>query len=381
MIEVTPLGNDLSLELINSWLKGNSHTLTQDQMNIVKRALKCCSLPLYSKLVYEEVIRWKSYTHPEQTVLELTVKGIINQMFRRIEVQHGKLLVSHGLAYLTAARNGLSEVELEDVLSLDDAVLDEIFIFWVPPVRRIPPLLWTRIRDDICCYLVEREADGVTVLSWHHRQFRQVMHDRYLKNQEDVIRTHSALADYYMGKWSKGRKKPFRYSALLAKHLKRDSSTEVEADRKISPQPLKWKTKTAHGVKVEYNLRKLSELPYHLFMSGRHTELLQQVFYNYKWLHTKLRATSLTDLLSDLALVHRAHKGHRLEMLAAALRVAGSSLKQLPNTLAAEIIGRLKNATSNRTVSTSPPLLIHQSSRPSQCSLYILFSALYLCLP
>ena len=237
------------MDLIKSWLKRSNQTLTPDQYVVVQRAFKNCSLPLYTKLVFEEVIRWKSYTHPDLTVLELTVKGIINQMMRRIEVQHGILLVSRGLAYLTAARNGLSEVELEDVLSLDDDVLDEIFTFWVPPIRRIPPLLWTRIRDDISSYLVEREADGVTVLSWHHRQFQEVMRDRYLKKPEDVISIHSSLADYYLGRWSRGRKKPFRYSALLAKQLKR--APDSEADRKISPQPLKWKTKTAQGVKVD----------------------------------------------------------------------------------------------------------------------------------
>ena len=346
------MGNQLSMDLIKLWLEGNNQTLTPYQYEIVRKALRNCSLPLYTKLVYEEVTRWKSHTPEDRIVLELTVKGIINQMFSRIEIHHGKLLVSHALSYLTAARNGLSEVELEDVLSLDDEVLDEIFTFWVPPIRRIPPLLWTRVRDDISTYLVEREADGVTVLAWYHRQFHQVMRDRYLKDHEELLRTHSALADYYMGRWSRGRKKPFRYSVVLTRRLKMTTS-DSEADRKITTQPLKWKTKTPQGtVKIQYNLRKLSELPYHLYVSERHRELLQQVFYNYKWLHTKLRATSLTELLGDLSMVHKANKGHRLEMLAAALRVAGASLRQIPNTLAVEILGRLKNApqTTNKAV-------------------------------
>lgn len=40
----------------------------------------------------------------------------------RIENQHGKLLVSHALGYLTAAKSGVSEAELEDLLSLDEKV-------------------------------------------------------------------------------------------------------------------------------------------------------------------------------------------------------------------------------------------------------------------
>ena len=44
--------------------------------------------------------------------------------------------VSHALSYLTASKNGLSDAELEDVLSLDDVVLNDVFIHWIPNTRR-----------------------------------------------------------------------------------------------------------------------------------------------------------------------------------------------------------------------------------------------------
>ena len=44
------------------------------------------------------------------------------KLFERIENQHGKILVSHALGYVTAAKGGLSEAELEDLLSLDEKV-------------------------------------------------------------------------------------------------------------------------------------------------------------------------------------------------------------------------------------------------------------------
>ena len=85
--------------------------------------------------------------------------------------QHGRILVFHALAYITASKSGLSETELEDLLSLDDRVLDDVYQYHMPPVRRIPPLLWTRIRNDLPNYLSEREADGVSVLNWYHRYY------------------------------------------------------------------------------------------------------------------------------------------------------------------------------------------------------------------
>ena len=45
-------------------------------------------------------------------------------LFEKVETKHGWPLVSHALAYVTAAKNGVSETELEDLISLDDKVLE-----------------------------------------------------------------------------------------------------------------------------------------------------------------------------------------------------------------------------------------------------------------
>ena len=102
-------------------------------------------------------------------------------LFEKVETKHGWLLVSHALAYVTAARSGLSETECEDLISLDDKVLDDIYQYHLPPVRRIPPLLFTRVRSDLPGYLSDSEADGVRVINWYHRQFKDAANDRYFK--------------------------------------------------------------------------------------------------------------------------------------------------------------------------------------------------------
>lgn len=47
---------------------------------------------------------------------------VINALFERMERYHGRVFTSHALSYLTASKSGLSDVEMEDVLSLDDEV-------------------------------------------------------------------------------------------------------------------------------------------------------------------------------------------------------------------------------------------------------------------
>ena len=60
---------------------------------------------------------------------------ILRKLFERVENKHGWMLVSHALAYLTASKNGISEPEIEDLISLDDRVLDDIYQYHLPPTR------------------------------------------------------------------------------------------------------------------------------------------------------------------------------------------------------------------------------------------------------
>lgn len=50
-------------------------------------------------------------------------------------------------------QSGLTETELEDILSCDDDVLNDVYTYWTPPVRRLPPLLLVRLKADLGQYL------------------------------------------------------------------------------------------------------------------------------------------------------------------------------------------------------------------------------------
>ena len=54
-VEVPPLNHDVSVGLVRQWLHQSGRDLTKPQLEIVNEALKHCSLPLYTSLVFEEV--------------------------------------------------------------------------------------------------------------------------------------------------------------------------------------------------------------------------------------------------------------------------------------------------------------------------------------
>ncbi|KAJ8982590.1 hypothetical protein NQ317_005062 [Molorchus minor] len=376
-IEVRALGEDLAMKVIKMWMQTAHRDLTNYQWRLVSNAIDKCSLPIFVKLVFAEICRWRSYTKSQDTYLASTVMDSIMMLFERIEKQHGRILVFHALAYITAAKSGLSESELEDLISLDDKVLDDVYQYHLPPVRRIPPLLWTRIRNDLPNYLSEREADGVSVMNWYHRQFRDAAKERYFKNMNMATYFHSMTADYFLGIWGGGKPKPFKYTEIQ-RHRFNLTDREGIADRKVPVQPLFFHSK--EGTVSRYNLRKFGELPFHLVRSRRFTDLYENVLFNYEWLHAKLSSCPLQAVLADYedACLHIDDKESKreLQLVADALRLGGAVLGQYPNMLAPQLVGRLLPEVGNN---PNIKMLLNDCDLkgPKQCSLLPLYHCLH----
>jgi len=112
-------------------------------------------------------------------------------------------------------------------------VLNDVYQYHLPPVRRMPPLVWTRVRSELKWYFTERSADGVTVICWYHRQFARVSRERYLRNVNILLATHAHLADYFLGVWGGGVLKPFEYTNQQRQRFGLDT-THGASDRKVT---------------------------------------------------------------------------------------------------------------------------------------------------
>ena len=247
----------------------------QYQLPLIKERFRNCNSPLYVRLVFDQICVWKSYTANQ--IVPKSIDECIRALFNRVENAHGKVLVSHALAYVTAAKNGLSDSEVEDLISIDETVLNDIYQYHLPPIRRIPPLLWTRIKADVPAYLSEREADGISVVFWFHRQFVQGSLERYLYDPNFKIHIHNQIADYFIGCWA-GKQKPFEYSADQMKMF-RLKTPFGQADRKVPDMPEMFINPVDNTERC--NSRKLSELPFHLIRCNRIQELYDKCLFHY----------------------------------------------------------------------------------------------------
>jgi hypothetical protein len=201
LLELERMEQSEGSRLLDTWLARAGRTLRPDQRRQVIEKFELEGLPLYLKLAFEQARLWRSDTPPERTELAIGIRGVIRtNLFARLaaEDQHGATLVARSLGYLAAAKNGLSEDELLDVLSGDVEVVADFRRRSPnsPVVDWLPWIVWSRLYFDLEPYLSERAADGAPLLSFYHRQLREVVEEEFLAGDAGPER-HRQLAAYF----------------------------------------------------------------------------------------------------------------------------------------------------------------------------------------
>jgi len=75
------------------------------------RAVLACPWPLYVRVLMKEAVTWRSSLDVSQIVLPNSVEAAINGLLDHVEQRLGVVFVSHTLTFITAAHNGLCEVD------------------------------------------------------------------------------------------------------------------------------------------------------------------------------------------------------------------------------------------------------------------------------
>lgn len=187
-------------DLLGFWLRDVKRKLQPHQREGVLEKFERCGLPLYLKLAFEEARRWKSYNDRQSTSLSPDIPGIIRDLFDVLsdEANHGAMMVSRSLGNLAAARHGLTEDEILDVLSRDGEVMGDFKRRSPksPDVQTLPVIVWSRLYFDLEPYLAERSADGTSLLTFYHRQLLEAVEGTFLAEEARRDR-HRGLAKYF----------------------------------------------------------------------------------------------------------------------------------------------------------------------------------------
>lgn len=304
-LKIQKLDKETSLKIMKEWLKAKERTLTIEQFRTMEEIFDQSTLyPLYIKLIFDIVCKWTSFYQPSQDAdffKCLNIDECIRYLFKYYEERHGKVLFSRCCLYLNFFSNGISESELEDILSIDDEVLYSIFTYHSPPSRRFPIFLWILIKNDIREYITVRKIDGTLVCSWYHRRFFESIKSNYLSklSSTEIDSVLFNIIDYFTEKWNK-TPKPFAHTDYVKTKFNL-LRAESEVIRKTKPQNIKFIDDEGN---INYNHRKLNELPFFILklnnLKAKISYLIEHVYFDYDFISTKAVLYDL-DFLSQIS--------------------------------------------------------------------------------
>jgi hypothetical protein len=172
-------------QILECWLALNNRKLTTRQSSEVLDKFNKNGLPIYLKLAFERAKHWHSYD--KETNLNTDAKGIINNFFEYLEKEHTEDFVRNTVCYMLSGRyQGLTENEILEILVFDKEYWN-IFLSKTHPdhrkelegVTKIPIVVWSRLYLDLEPFLTERDAHGIPIITFFHRQFIEVLREKY----------------------------------------------------------------------------------------------------------------------------------------------------------------------------------------------------------
>ncbi|XP_059674147.1 NACHT and WD repeat domain-containing protein 2 [Gavia stellata] len=386
-IELTARDRKMCSQVLKHQLLRVKRKVTSGQQIYVNEAFSKCTLPMFVNLTFREVRNWRSHKDVDESSLCVTVHESIEQLFWSLENKCGSRLLSRALGYITMSKSGLSEMELEDILALDNSVMYELSesVRESNPLR-IPYIYIARLKEGLQGYLIERQVKNVTLLLWANRHLQLIAQKLYLHNEEDLHEMHTVMAEYFLGVWSGGRRKPFysngQYLNSCPDHDSRGLNEDEKHcmdqtafDRQAPDQPWVFQCNPLEPDIFFINHRKMTELIHHLTKCGRTDDLLYGVIMNFSWLYTMIRIGQFDKALSDIELAYTYSQEKELKFLASTLRSIKFKVVKYPGSLSAELQQRLLPVVS------SLPKLRHlllecDKDGPKYCSIVPLHSSM-----
>ncbi|KAL4232139.1 hypothetical protein ACF0H5_009714 [Mactra antiquata] len=272
--EITVEGLDMwdKSEVVKSHLAVHSKSLDESPFNNQMKILvskKEANVPLYLSLACEELRVYGLFDRMTAKLKSLphTVPHLLQEVMSRIESDLGVNVVSTALTLLVCVRDGLEQIELLDLLTLDKIIGDErpnvkeILNIRPNPENCLPSTVFSQLQRSLQGFLNNPLDSWTSRLCLSHSDIIQAIKQRYIKQSGSTdleVYLHRLLAGYF-------------YSL-------------ADPDRDGS-----WKGKS---------LRAFKELPYHLMKSSSYTEL-KEVICSLQFIRSKCMLGLASDLIED----------------------------------------------------------------------------------
>ncbi|CAH1772609.1 unnamed protein product [Owenia fusiformis] len=271
-LEVQPLSKAEKEKILSSVIQNTNMTMQKEKLEALLEAASSHSL-LHLKLLTHHLVDVSS---GENLEFSSTLQKSIQVLIKRLQKSNDATVLKYTMAYITISGEGISEVELHDLLSRNSDVMNAISKGRNTPMKHLPSIFLSQVMLDLHPFLIRHMEHGRLVYGWFHHSF-----------MEGVSRELNIL--YPGQEQSSITEEACDFTLALHRDFV-DMFCEPGSDFTM-PQPTS-----------AVNLRKLFKLPIHsrvLVPVLGLTHVKQHMFCNLNWLLTKLKATSIDDVMLD----------------------------------------------------------------------------------
>ncbi|XP_076821658.1 uncharacterized protein LOC143468371 isoform X1 [Clavelina lepadiformis] len=222
--------------------------------------------------------------------------------------------------------------------------------------QRIPDILWQRFFKDFSIFLHETLSDNLLTLRWKHEIYQRICEKRYMATKENQKYYHHLMACYFTSQIptkltsqpkEKATKGKLPVQALCSEFIGEPLSWEIKEENHeniIRKESGVARHNKKHKItsKTIFNLRRLSESPYHYLQCRTLEQIKNDMLFNYEWLLAKIQSSLYEGLIETISSVLVPYRSDNdLRLLAEALHLSRKILKKDPRQLAAQLVGRL----------------------------------------
>ncbi|ELT96993.1 hypothetical protein CAPTEDRAFT_26022, partial [Capitella teleta] len=190
--------------IVDDLLSQQKRSLTGPQNTALCNTIRQQPVPLFVNLLLEEALQWSSSKNIQcGSDLPDSIESLVNSRLKMVEDIYGETVTSRMLRYLCSAHHGLSEMELLDLLSCNNDVIQEVLtpLELQAGLIRFPASIWLHVRKLLGSILEEVRVDQKSLICWSHRVFALVASQRYRIKTEEIKQSHRDIAELFLETW------------------------------------------------------------------------------------------------------------------------------------------------------------------------------------
>jgi len=287
--------------------------LSKPQRAMIEIGFRACRSPLFLYIAFQRARQWASYDQPHP--LGSSPQESVNILLKELsqENNHGKLIVSKTLQWMSLSRFGLSHDELSRLLSYDEQIMKDVIRRHPEsptPGSTFPPILWFRLYYDLLPYLKAQQEGGSELFSFFHNVWFGVIKMSIRPSTEKKL--NGQLAHCF------------------------SSSTSVTAHTESTGSA--------------FDHRFLSECPYHQ-VKGKSASALNETLLNIYFMEAKIEEFGVQKLIDDYAFALNGFpkfrkRGSTIRELSNFLNRYADILNRNPKELAVHLLSEQSSAIS-----------------------------------